>query len=512
MQFFALFVIGAVLIGAGAMLSPAWLTAQPRVGLASSFALALVAGGAVFWAALFGWDTLVIDYLLFALVSLVILGGTMAQAQERAEARGEDLADVAQGWPGPEDLAFFALAALVCALPLALLPLPAGDQAAGSAMITLAARDGGTFNSLEPYAPQVTGFTPPAFYAIAAYLAQQLDQPIASIHMALGAVLAFLCIWTVYDLGAEIRDKRLGRAMALALILTLCAGVLFLTGAFTQLMAIVFALAFTTYALRTVRNPIAADVVASGLMLGAVLLTFPALALLCLLLYLVALAWRRIRTPGAWIGVPLVAALATAPWLAQNLALLPQARIDFTAPELLLAVAALPLALIGAWLLLALYERIPSAIRAGMRRQVYSLAAVAALAVVAVIIWQPLNAPLHRILYGQEPQALADSIAAMNWLAKNSPADALILNTESNHWVAPYARRAAIFYAIPDGYSSQNTAQPDMARFWQGEAVDLQAAGIDYVLYDGSVAAPAALDALQVVFEQGSVIVYQVAD
>jgi hypothetical protein len=330
--------------------------------------------------------------------------------------------------------------------------------------------------------------------------------------MALGAVLAFLCIWTVYDLGAEIRDKRLGRAMALALILTLCAGVLFLTGAFTQLMAIVFALAFTTYALRTVRNPIAADVVASGLMLGAVLLTFPALALLCLLLYLVALAWRRIRTPGAWIGVPLVAALATAPWLAQNLALLPQARIDFTAPELLLAVAALPLALIGAWLLLALYERIPSAIRAGMRRQVYSLAAVAALAVLALIIWQPLNAPLHRILYGQEPQALADSIAAMNWLAKNSPADALILNTESNHWVAPYARRAAIFYAIPDGYSNPNDSLPAVARFWQGEAVDLQAAGIDYVLYDGSVAAPAALDALQVVFEQGSVIVYQVAD
>ena len=60
-----------------------------------------------------GWDTLVVDYLLFALLSGVVLGGTLSTAQARAEARGERLEDRDQGWPGPGDLAFFAFAALL---------------------------------------------------------------------------------------------------------------------------------------------------------------------------------------------------------------------------------------------------------------------------------------------------------------------------------------------------------------------------------------------------------------
>ena len=129
MSLFVVFVLGAVLLGAGAMLSPAWRSAQPRVALAATLCLALVVGGAVFYAEAFAWDTLVVDYLLFALLSGVVLGGTLSTAQARAEARGEQLADRDQGWPGPQDLAFFAVVAIVIIIPLVHLPAALGIQA-----------------------------------------------------------------------------------------------------------------------------------------------------------------------------------------------------------------------------------------------------------------------------------------------------------------------------------------------------------------------------------------------
>ena len=44
----------------------------------AALALAVVIGGSLFWAMLFGWNTLVIDYLLFALVTVIFLGGTLS--------------------------------------------------------------------------------------------------------------------------------------------------------------------------------------------------------------------------------------------------------------------------------------------------------------------------------------------------------------------------------------------------------------------------------------------------
>lgn len=194
MQFFILFIFGAVIFGAGAMFAPAWHTSQPRVGLAATLALALVVGGAVFWAELFGWDTLVIDYLLFALMSSVVLGGTLSQAQERAEAKGEELSDAEQGWPGPEDLAFFGIVSLIVMLPLFLFRLPLGADASTTSYLTLTARFGGSFDTLAPYHPDVQVLFSPGFHALTAYLSQQLGQPIPMIQMAVGAVMTLLSI------------------------------------------------------------------------------------------------------------------------------------------------------------------------------------------------------------------------------------------------------------------------------------------------------------------------------
>ena len=244
MSLFVVFIFGAVLLGAGAMLSPAWRTAQPRIALSAALCLALIVGGAVFYTEAFGWDTLVVDYLLFALLSGVVLGGTLSTAQARAEARGERLADRDQGWPGPEDLAFFALAALLVVMPLGHLAAPLGAQGQFSALHSLATREGESFTSLAPFAPGAKVIVAPGLHALSAYLSQQLGHPVPLIQQSVSAVIVYLLVWLAYDFGAEIRDKRLGRALALALLL--CGGLHAsnLDGHFAELLALLFMTAF----------------------------------------------------------------------------------------------------------------------------------------------------------------------------------------------------------------------------------------------------------------------------
>jgi hypothetical protein len=248
MVFFCLFVISAVILGAGAMFAPAWPSNAPRIGLSSSFLLGVIAGGAVLWAELFGWDTLIIDYLLFGIVSLVILGGTLSRG-------GNDEAD----WPSRKDMLFFALVALICMIPL-FIARPLTEKTAFDVSISQAVLDTGRFTALPS----------PAFHALAAYLSQQLRQEIFTIHQALGSMLAFLCVWTVYDLGLEIRDKRLGIALAVPFLL-LGLGLLW-QSYYSLIMAILFSSAFVSYALRFYRERHWADIVAAGLMFGLIFL------------------------------------------------------------------------------------------------------------------------------------------------------------------------------------------------------------------------------------------------
>ncbi|MEL7434222.1 MAG: hypothetical protein AAFN11_09760, partial [Chloroflexota bacterium] len=78
MSFFIAFVLGSVLMGAGAMLAPAWSGDDNHVGLSTGAILAIVVVGAMAQTRLLDWDTLVIDYIIFGVVSAVILGGTLA--------------------------------------------------------------------------------------------------------------------------------------------------------------------------------------------------------------------------------------------------------------------------------------------------------------------------------------------------------------------------------------------------------------------------------------------------
>ena len=331
MSLFIVFILAAVLLGAGAMLSPAWRTAQPRIALSATLCLGLVVGGAVFYAEAFGWDTLVVDYLLFALLSGVVLGGTLSTAQARAEARGERLEDRDQGWPGPGDLTFFAFVALLVLLPLFHIAAPLGEHGQIAGFHSLAARDGGSFNSLAPYELEASVIISPGFHALSAYLSGQLDQSIPLIQLSVSAVVTLLIVWLAYDFGAEMQDKRLGRAMAITMLLAIGLYRSYLDGHFAELLALLFLAACLLYALRLLRKFNLADLVAAGLMMGAVAFTSLSLSLVLLLgwITLLVLIWTQkrgdITAVSRWaltVGVPAVALLGIAPWLVNNVSLM----------------------------------------------------------------------------------------------------------------------------------------------------------------------------------------------
>lgn len=323
MTLFVIFVFGAVVFGAGAMLSPAFPTQQPRIALAAAFALAIIVGGTIFYAMLFGWDTLVIDYLLFALVVGIFLGGTLSVGQSRAEARGELLEDKDQGWPGPQDLAIALVIGLVFLLPTLILPVTLGTHGATESFMALVVRDGETLDTLAPFLPDVHYIHSPGISALIAYLSQQLAQSIPTVHFDVGAIIGFLCIWLAYDLGGEQQNKRLGRANALAMLFGLAVFGMVIDGYTTSLLAMCFMLAFVTFAYRFMKTGYPVDAFLTGLLLGAVLivqLDVFVIAVLGWIAWLVAL-WLGEERPSSsrWlimlIGVPLVAFIATAPWL-----------------------------------------------------------------------------------------------------------------------------------------------------------------------------------------------------
>lgn len=323
MILFVMFIFGAVVIGAGAMLAPAWPTRQPRIGLAASLALGVVIGGAIFWAELFGWNTLVVDYLLFALVSSIFLFGTLSYGQKRAEKRGEELSDADQGWTSGRDLLLFGFAGLIFVIPALIIPVPLDTDAQGFGYLALTTRLGSTLDTLAPFHPEIHYLYSPGFPALMAYLNHQLGLGLNLIQTGVAAVLCLLLVWLAYDFGSEVQNKRLGRAMALAMLAGLGLFTAYMDSHYTTLLALLFALAFLTYIVRFLHYRYPGDAVAAGLMLGAVVLSQPDVTIILGLGYAPWLLtiWLSKQRPSlrTWlvllIGIPLIAVIAISPWL-----------------------------------------------------------------------------------------------------------------------------------------------------------------------------------------------------
>lgn len=330
MPLIVIFIFGAIIIGAGVMFSPAWPTREPRIGLNSALALGLVVGGAVFWASLFGWSTLVFDYLLFALVTGIFLFGTLSYGQKRAERKGLTLSDAEQGWPGPADVLLFAFAGLIFIIPALVVPVPLDTDAQGFGYLALMARMGGNFRTLAPFQPEISYLYAPAFLGLVSHMSSQLEQGVHSVQIGISAILGLILVMLAYDFGSEVQNQRLGRAMAIAMLAGVGLFLAFMDSHFTTLLALVFAFAFLLFAYRYLKEGLPIDAIGAGLMLGAVVISHPDTTIILALGYvpwLLTMWLGKPRPTGKrWIvmvlGIPGIALLAILPWLLSILDLL----------------------------------------------------------------------------------------------------------------------------------------------------------------------------------------------
>ena len=271
-----MFIPGSVLLGAGALLAPALPGKQVRIGLGAALALAVIMCGATGWddALRLGtrWSSTI---CFFALVTLVLLGGTLGRGQLRAARQGAEVADADMGWPAALDLAFFALVAALFALPTLILPVPLDTDAQGFGYLALMTRLGGSLGTLAPFHPEISYLYAPGFPLLVAWLSSQLGQPLHQVQFALAAVLGLLNVWVAHDLGSELGGRRLGRALALALTGGLGLFLAFMDSHFTTLLALVFAQGFVLCALRYQRDGQRTDLFAAALLLAAVVLSHP---------------------------------------------------------------------------------------------------------------------------------------------------------------------------------------------------------------------------------------------
>lgn len=211
MLFFVAFIFSAVILGIGVMLAPVLPTDEPRIGLASTVALASIVLTGVIWTAFVSWDTLIIDYVLFGLVSVVILGGTMMQAQDEDSTQ----------WMSRNDFLFLLILGGLC-LGFILLQAPVSSTQTDSIS---AFEEGQSLAQITSQFPDLNTSGLLGFHILSAYLSQQLQQDSLIVQSAVQAVLLFLTVFTAYDFGSELKNTRLGQILAsmmfvISLILT----------------------------------------------------------------------------------------------------------------------------------------------------------------------------------------------------------------------------------------------------------------------------------------------------
>ena len=310
----ALLIGGAVLAGGCGL---RWRWAPPWRGIALSgvtvLALILVVG--VAFASAFGFRAWAFDVLIALLAAWIVAG------PGGRDGRTDDL-------PPVPILLFFALAAMIFLAPALILPVPLDTDAQGFGYLALTVREGGTLTTLAPFHPEIEYLYSPGFPILIAYLTARTGIPIHQAQMAMGAALAILFVWLAYDFGIEAGGKRIGGGVSVATIAGFGLFTAYMDSHYTTLLALVFGLAFLTFALRVLRGGRWQDVVAAVVTLAALPISHPDTTIIVAIGYVpwvIALAakWllsggRRVgfaRLAKIAVGIPMMALVLITPWL-----------------------------------------------------------------------------------------------------------------------------------------------------------------------------------------------------
>ncbi len=313
MTFVAYLLLIGVWLGLGVLVTIALPVRGLRVGLGALTALAAVVDFTWFVAPLTGWSARLGDVAWIA-----VFVGALGLALYRAPF-------VRHGWagPSPRDLVTLGLVIAAFGAVLLVLPVPLDTDAQGFGYLALTLRDGGSYTTLAPWHPEIDYLYSPAQPGLIAHLSARFAPGIHALQMMVAAATAALFVWGAYDLGCELGDRRLGRALLLATLGGTGLVTAFMDSHYTALLALAFALAFLTHTLRYLSEPTWFNAALAAVCLAGVPLSQPDTTIALIMGYapwLVALWLARPRpTLRAWLGVsaaiPLGALLLIAPWL-----------------------------------------------------------------------------------------------------------------------------------------------------------------------------------------------------
>ena len=318
MIFWAYLIATGVLLGTGTLTATMLPTRGARVGLGATLFLALVVDASWVLAPLLGWQARLIDAVWVGVFAAVVLAAGMLASYHHGT-RGQ----TGWRWPSRRDgVALLVVIAFFGAL-IVVLPVPLDTDAQGFGYLALTLRDGEDFTTLAPFHPEVQYLYSPAYTGLVAHLSARFALGIHELMMVLGALTGVLFVWAAYDLGRELEDARTGRAYMLAALGGTGLLTAFLDSHYTALLALSFALAFLTFALRYLRDGHKQDAVFAALSLAAVPLSQPDMTLALAVGYVPWLLVLPLAKPhpswGRWlvltVGVPALALALTAPWL-----------------------------------------------------------------------------------------------------------------------------------------------------------------------------------------------------
>ncbi|MCB9437839.1 MAG: hypothetical protein H6673_12760 [Anaerolineales bacterium] len=294
MVLFVTFILSGLTLGVGTMLAPALPTRQPRIAVSAVFVLALILSGAVFLGALFGWDTLVIDYMWFSMIIGVFLGGTLTIGMSRIEealAHGEN-ADT--GWPGPRTLAAFLTWFMVVLLIVNTLPTPSTYQNLPSTVDFKASNVGAT--------------------VLLTYFDSQLTANSNQVYRGMLTLMVLLLIWLLYDFSNELDAHE-----TISWGLTLVAPALLIGFDLALILASLFSLGFGFFALRWVQAGYRFEALAASICGAAAILSNPYAGGVMASGYLLLGVVTPVRR-WLWglVSISLLVVLGLLPWLVAN--------------------------------------------------------------------------------------------------------------------------------------------------------------------------------------------------
>ncbi len=318
MIFWAYLITTGVLLSVGTLTAIVLPTRGARIGLGAVLFLALVVDLNWALAPLWGWTARLGDGAWMGIFAAMVLAAGMLASYHHGT-RGQD----AWHWPSHRDIAFLLVVIALFGALITVLPVPLDTDAQGFGYLALTLRDGGDFTTLAPWHPEVQYLYSPAYTGLVAHFSARFTLGLHELMMILGALMGVLFVWSAYDLGCELGEARTGRAYMLAALGGTGLLTAFLDSHYTALLALSFALAFLTFALRYLRDGHKLDAIFAALSLAAVPLSQPDMTLALAVgyvpwLFVLPLAKPRPALRRWLVLVVIVPALAlsvVAPWL-----------------------------------------------------------------------------------------------------------------------------------------------------------------------------------------------------